>query len=83
MYRILPSAFSYNPDITVIGIPCQSTGIFEKIPLLGENGEGYHFAYVREMHAAVDYLSGKTDAPPVPLEWGAEMVRLCCLGFQK
>ena len=37
--------------------------------------------YERQFIAAVDYLAGRTDTPPVPLSWAAEMVRLVELGF--
>jgi len=40
--------------------------------------DGY---FQREFSAAVHYLSGETDQAPVPLEWGAEMVRLVETGF--
>jgi len=56
---------------------------FQKVPLLCENGDGGHTMYVREMAAAVAYLSGKTQENPVSLAWGAEMVRLCCSGFEQ
>jgi predicted dehydrogenase len=39
--------------------------------------------YHRQFAAAIDYLSGKTDEAPVPLEWAAEMVRLVTEGFAK
>lgn len=37
--------------------------------------------YHRQFAAAIDYLSGRTDEAPVPLEWAAEMVRLVTSGF--
>ena len=37
--------------------------------------------YCREMREAMAYLTGITDEAPVSLEWAAEMVRLCELGF--
>ena len=57
------------------------SGGFHRLPLLVENGEMNHLMYTRQFTEAADYLMGKTDVPPVPLAWGAEMVRLCCLGF--
>lgn len=37
-------------------------------------------SYRREFEAAVDYLTGRSDQPPIPLEWAAEMVRLVTEG---
>ena len=48
------------------------TKTFEAIPVPLSNDD----MYVRQMQAAVDYLEGKTDKAPVPLEWAAEMIRL-------
>jgi predicted dehydrogenase len=48
------------------------TKTYRAIPLTLSNDQ----MFVREMQAAVDYLSGKTAEAPVPLEWAAEMVRL-------
>lgn len=59
----------------------KETGSFKEIPLCCEDGEGGHEMYVREMTEAVSYLSGETGEAPVPLSWGAEMVRLCETGF--
>ena len=58
-----------------------ASGVLEKIPPVCIDGEGNHEMYCREMREAVDYLTGKADAAPVSLEWAAEMVRLCELGF--
>jgi len=58
------------------------TGCLQKIPSCCIDGEGNHEMYCREMREALDYLTGKTDTPPVSLEWAAEMVRLCEMGFQ-
>ena len=60
-----------------------ASGVLEKIPPVCIDGEGNHEMYCREMREAVDYLTGKADAAPVSLEWAAEMVRLCELGFEK
>lgn len=40
-----------------------------------------HDMYVRQFRAAADYILGRTDEPPVPLSWAAEMVRLAVSGF--
>lgn len=37
----------------------------------------------RQFAAAIDYLMGRTDEPPVSLAWAAEMVRLVTEGFTK
>lgn len=58
-----------------------ASNTMESVPLCCEDGEGGHDMYVREMQEAFDYLSGKISVPPVSMEWAAEMVRLCCLGF--
>ena len=58
-----------------------TSGSLQKIPSVCIDGEGNHEMYCREMQAAYDYLSGITDQPPISLEWAAEMVRLCELGF--
>ena len=50
---------------------------FEKIPLVCEDGEGGSEMYEREMRAAHAYLCKEAAEAPVPLEWAAEMVRLC------
>ena len=60
-----------------------ASGIFEPVPLCCEDGDGGHEMYVREMRAAAEYLEGRCEEPPVSMEWGAEMVRLCCLGFEE
>jgi len=54
------------------------SGDFQPQPVALKNGTDY---YERQMHAAVDYLLGITNEPPVPLRWGAEMVRLVEMGF--
>lgn len=54
------------------------SGVFQPQPVTLKNDAAY---YERQMHAAVDYLSGVTHKPPIPLGWGAEMVRLVELGF--
>lgn len=59
------------------------SGVFQKIPDVCADGEGNHRMYCREMAEALDYLTGKTETAPISLEWAAEMVRLCELGFQK
>lgn len=59
----------------------KETGGIKEIPLCCEDGEGGHKMYVREMTAAVAFLKGDVNKAPVPLSWGAEMVRLCGLGF--
>ena len=59
------------------------SGCLQKIPSVCIDGEGNHEMYRREMREALDYVSGKTEEPPISLEWAAEMVRLCELGFQK
>lgn len=58
------------------------TGCLEKVLPTCTDGEGNLQMYCREMREALDYLTGKTQEPPVSLEWAAEMVRLCELGFQ-
>lgn len=58
-----------------------ASGTLSSVPLCCEDGEGAHEMYVRQMQAAVEYLDGRTDVPPVSMQWAAEMVRLCCLGF--
>ena len=57
------------------------TNRFEKIPACCIDGDGNHEMYRREMREALDYLTGITDEAPISLEWAAEMVRLCELGF--
>ena len=57
------------------------SGGFHRLPLLVENGEQNHQMYTRQFTEAVDYLVGRTDVPPISLQRGSEMVRLCCLGF--
>ena len=57
------------------------TGGWQEIPPCCIDGEGRHEMYCREMREALDYLTGKTESPPISLEWAAEMVRLCELGF--
>lgn len=57
------------------------TGVFEKIPAACADGEGNCEMYRREMAEALAYLTGKTEIAPISLEWAAEMVRLCELGF--
>lgn len=57
------------------------SGGFHRLPLLVENGDQNHQMYMRQFTEAVDYLVGRTDVPPVSLQWGSEMVRLCCLGL--
>jgi predicted dehydrogenase len=54
---------------------------FARIPDICEDGPGNHEMYVREMKDALDYLKGNREAPPITLEWAAEMVRLCNLGL--
>lgn len=60
-----------------------ASGSFTALPQLCENGDGCCDMYEREFTEAVDYVTGKRSDAPVPLSWGAEMVRLCCLGFQQ
>lgn len=57
------------------------TGCLEKIPASCIDGDGNHEMYRREMREALNYLTGITDEAPISLEWAAEMVRLCELGF--
>ena len=57
------------------------TGCLQKIPQTCIDGEGNCEMYRRQMREAMDYLTGKTEEAPVSLEWAAEMVRLCELGF--
>ena len=57
------------------------SGVFQKIPSVCVDGEGNHEMYCREMAEALAYLTGKRETAPVSLEWAAEMVRLCELGF--
>lgn len=54
-----------------------------RIELTCQDGTGNHDMYRREMEEAVAYLEGKQETAPIPLEWGAEMVRLCGLGFEE
>jgi Predicted dehydrogenases and related proteins len=54
------------------------TKTFQKIPVELSNDQ----MYVRQFKAAFDYLTGVSKEAPVPLEWGAEMVRLVELGFK-
>ena len=60
-----------------------ASGLLQKIPSVCIDGEGNHEMYCREMRAALDYLTGKTNEAPISLEWAAELVRLCELGFEK
>lgn len=53
----------------------------QKIPLCCADGESNHEMYRREMQEALAYLTGALERSPISLEWGAEMVRLCELGF--
>ena len=57
------------------------TGGWQEIPLCCADGDGRHEMYCREMREALDYLTGKTQEAPISLEWAAELVRLCELGF--
>lgn len=57
------------------------TGCLQKIPSVCIDGEDNHEMYCREMRDALDYLTGKKEEAPVSLQWAAEMVRLCELGF--
>ena len=57
------------------------TGSWQEIPLCCADGDGRHEMYCREMREALDYLTGKTQEAPISLEWAAELVRLCELGF--
>lgn len=57
------------------------TGCLQKIAPTCVDGDGNHEMYCREMREALDYLTGKTDEAPISLEWAAEMVRLCQMGF--
>ena len=59
------------------------SGGFHAIEQIMENGEMNHWMYTREFTEAVDYLTGRRPDAPIPLAWGSEMVRLCCLGFEK
>ena len=58
------------------------TGYMELVPPCCIDGVGNHETYCRQMREALDYLTGKTDEAPISLEWAAEMVRLCCMGFE-
>ncbi|MDO4487684.1 MAG: Gfo/Idh/MocA family oxidoreductase [Eubacteriales bacterium] len=77
--RLVLSDNGLNKKGVYIG--SNETEVFTEIPLTCEDGEGWHEMYVREMKDAVSYLKGETDNSPVSMEWAAEMVRLCCLGF--
>lgn len=59
------------------------TGVYQKVPYEKDGPDYQPAMYGREFREAVDYLIGKTDTAPVPLEWGTEMVRLCNLGFEQ
>ena len=59
------------------------TGCLERIPSICIDGDGNHEMYRREMGEALDFLTGKTEAAPISLEWAAELVRLCELGFEQ
>ena len=59
------------------GVYVSTGSSFEKLPLLYEDGDGGAEMYAREMRAADAYLRGDASEAPVPLEWAAEMVRLC------
>jgi hypothetical protein len=55
------------------------TKTFQSIPIPLSNDKMYQ----RQMQAAVDYLAGRADRAPIPLEWAAEMVRLVEEGYEK
>lgn len=55
------------------------TKTFQSVPVFLSNDQ----MYVRQMQAAVDYLAGRTEEAPVPLEWAAEMVRLVEQGYEE
>ena len=55
----------------------------QKIPTVCGDGKDNHEMYCREMQEAMNYITGMTDTSPISLEWAAEMVRLCELGFQE
>lgn len=57
------------------------TPIFDTIPMLLSDGAAGEEMYQREMQEAMAYLIGKTETPPITMEWATEMVRLCCEGF--
>lgn len=59
------------------------TDCWQEVPSCCVDRDGRHEMYCREMREALDYLTGKTDEAPISLEWAAEMVRLCELGFQQ
>lgn len=57
------------------------TGCMEPVPPCCVDGEDKHIMYCRQMREALDYLTGKVGEAPISLEWAAELVRLCCIGF--
>lgn len=59
-----------------------TTGVFAPVPLITENGEENRLFYAREMEEALAYLTGQAQEAAIPLSWGAEMVRLCCLAWE-
>lgn len=67
----------------VMSSPTEEKGVYvdgRSIPLTVSDDN--NAMYARELREAADYLTGKTDTPPISPEWGAEMVRLCELGFE-
>ncbi len=62
---------------TVKGVYAGIGTALEAVPLICEDGEAAHWMYVRQMTEAVRYLEGTEAAPPVSLEWAAELVKLC------
>ena len=57
------------------------TGRYEAVGDLPE--QTAQAMYVRQFREAVDYFLGKTDVPPVSMEWGADMVRLVRTGIRR
>ncbi len=58
-----------------------ASGKFTALPQVCDNGSDGLAMYERELREAVDYVTGRRDEAPVSLDWAAEMVRLCRLGF--
>lgn len=59
------------------------TKVLQPVPTCCVDGDANHEMYRREMREALDYLTGKTEEAPVSLEWAAELVRLCRMGFEQ
>jgi len=71
----------------------KGSGLYESGLYFGDTKSGQYIAqpvslaadhnYYRQFAAAVQYIAGQSEIPPVSLEWAAEMVQLVELGFRE